>query len=133
MKKIIGILEWSEESINAINTLKRLYKEGFMSNQIYNRMENSSEDKYITIIPNLTTEPRQGRINWIEQIPDGFFLMGITLIGNSYKDPYSGCSGVYCACLDTEEGFKILFNTSEWSMGDIAERGKRILNQIKKE
>jgi hypothetical protein len=103
---------WTHEEIKGLNYLNAFLKGG---GEVSYVLEPGYEgDRFIQ------HEDEEYKINWIDAIGEGFYLMGLT----SSKH---GGGGVYCATLDKEVGFKILFNTSYQTMEDLILKGNRLL------
>lgn len=118
---------WSKIQIKALNYCRRKYKEGYTMERIYDAQKETS-NRYIEIPVSLDQDSRQARINWIDDIGEGFFMAGLTIEGQSFNDPYGGGSSVWILTIE-ENRFIPLFNTSVFDMKDFIEKGKRILKE----
>ena len=95
--------------------------------RIYDAQKETS-NRYIEIPVSLDQDSRQARINWIDDIGEGFFMAGLTIEGQYFNDPYDGGSSVWILTIE-ENRFIPLFNTSVFDMKDFIEKGKRILKE----
>lgn len=118
------IYTWTE--LRGINFYLR--KGGKMeAERIYDRQK-SDADRYLQVSVHQNRETKLVRINWIDTLEEGFFLIGGTYSGNGY--PFDGLSSVWMAILDPEVGFKELFNTCHLGLEDLIAVAK---TKIKKE
>lgn len=130
-KRVTSVHIWSRQQVAALNYLRKIGKEDFMPDRIYDA-QTSDETKYITI-PVTMDEERQAKVNWIEHLGEGFFWAGVTYIGDNYKDPFDGMSGIWCLIIEEGKGFVPLFDISQIDAQDFIDKGKRILKEKEEE
>ena len=69
------------------------------------------DQEKVVVLPMLSGQDIPAQINWIEDIGDGYFRAGLTLLAGY---PYDGGSTEWVLKLDPKEGFKPMFCSLYW-------------------
>ena len=114
LMKRYSLKVWTSIEIKGLNYLIQGVKE--MSEKFF------PEREMLINLPHEYQGTLQAKVNWIDDIGEGFYLFGFTYENNGY--PYDGGSGIWMMMFNGES-FDPLFNTSEVTIQDLIEKAKR--------
>lgn len=104
-----GLKVYTNEEIGIITLL--LKRKKMDQDEKQDEKQDIKNQEKVVELPSLDGSLKPALINWIEDIGDGHFRVGLTYLGHY---PYNGGSTEWVLKLDPELGFKPLFCSFYW-------------------
>ena len=123
LKEKFNLKVYTNLEVKAVNYFQGLKKDRVMGEKVF------PEDRYVKLkVGHNKEQERNHKINWIEDIEEGFYLFGVKVIPAYSGDPYDEACAVWMFYFDGER-FIPLFNTSEWTIEDFNYKARRLINE----